>query len=92
MSSRVMRRSGVEGEFGLHGADDGLRTAEAVALAGEGEIGVRYAAPGDLGEEPVALHGRADHIVQALEQQERRGDPVSAVQRGALAVAVGTSA
>ncbi len=65
------------------------RPPEAVPLALEGEVGVRHPAAGDAFEEPLALRGRADHVVQSLEQQEGRGDPVGAAGGGPLGVAVG---
>ncbi len=55
----------------------------------KGQVGVRDAAPGHRFEEPLALHGRADHVVQPLEQQEGHADPVAVVDRRALPVAVG---
>lgn len=47
---------------------------------------MRHRPPGQPGQEPLALGGRADHVVQPLEEQERHGDPVGVLDRRPLRV------
>ena len=72
---------GIERDLGFFSRNDVLGFAEAVPLAFEGEVRVRQVAAFQADEETFALGGRADHVVEPLEQQERRGDPVGVLRR-----------
>src|SRR4029077_2734790 len=79
----------VEVELGFEAADLGLRLAEAVLLALEGEVGVGDAVGGHRGDHRLRLVRRHNRILESLEEDHRGAQAPGEVDRRALAVEVG---
>src|SRR5450759_5832574 len=69
----------IEVQFRLQGALDVLGFTEAVLLAGKGQVGHGDALGLEGGEHALSLGGRHDPVLQALQQDDRRGEPVDVV-------------
>ena len=85
---------GIESEFGFEGAADVGGLAEAVTLAFERDIGDRETLGLEGGNHGFGLVWRDDLVLETLEENDRGGQAVGEVDRGAgdigfLAVGIG---
>ena len=71
----------VEGQLGRQAAQLVLRPAEAVTLALEAEVCVRYSPFGERVDDRLRLRRRYDLIVQALQEEQRAGETLQMGQR-----------
>src|SRR6202165_5059178 len=78
----------IEVELALERALDVLRDAEPVLLALEGDVGHRQPLLAERRNDEFSLVGRHDLVLQPLEEDHGRRDPIDGVDRRALAIDV----
>src|SRR4029077_4486536 len=88
ISEREAEDFRIEVELSLERALDVLRNPETVLLALKGNVGDRHTLLAQRGDNELSLVGRHDLVLQPLEEDHRRGDPLDRVDRRPLAIDV----